>query len=213
VNILSEVVEEQGYIKNLPLEDGEDLNSGDIVKLSGKAETDDYYKYLNTVLHFTKNEALLNLFNEGGQNSEVATELAQLDLDELIKGIYGERVGLKVEKEKSKMDYGMALDFDNLWVDPKREFLGEREYTILGRVETTISSKSTWDFIDLLRVASTLLTDDKMDELREEMEIEDMDTEEDEEDDEESLEITDINKEDFSMSGPAIILDPIAVYW
>jgi hypothetical protein len=157
------------------------------------------------------------------------------DIEKARESIYGDQIGLMLDTEDDDYSYAMSLDKSGIWVDdPKREFLGTRKYTVLGRIEEVIPPNSEWDYIDLLRVAGTVLSEDSVQSVREianqfvdiidgfEQEIElpdlndvsmqDLQGQSSAPTKQSTLSI-DIADKKISVDGKAIIIQPIAIYW
>lgn len=132
--------------------------------------------------------------------------------DVMMNVLHGEQIGLKIDTEGYHHPVLMSINTDDLWIDPEREFGGEREYTVVGRVIQVLSSRGKWDFLDLLQIMDDAFTEDSIDVFRDElMEFARAWAEEDE-DEEYDLEF-EINRDDYVVEGPATVVDPIAIYW
>jgi hypothetical protein len=105
----------------------------------------------------------------------------------------------------------MSVGIENLWVNPEREFLGSKNYTVVGRVVQTITGEEKWDFIDLLKICGSVFSDNSVDNLRDALtEVGDEIANVDEEGFQFDVEI---DREDYVVEEPAVIVDPVAVYW
>jgi hypothetical protein len=162
-------------------------------------------------------------------------EFDQDTVEDVREAVYGNQIGLKINVEDSDLNYVMALEDDKLWIDnPRREFSASKDYTILGRVIGVVGEDNDWDYIDVFRVTGTVLGDESMSTIRtaiseligmidgfekqvpvpnfSEIDIEDMSDEVSENKSMHTVKI-DIEDKDMSVEGPAVIIDPIAVYW
>ncbi|AOW79355.1 hypothetical protein HTSR_0148 [Halodesulfurarchaeum formicicum] len=197
-----------------------ELESGDVVEINGDAKTDPLFRMLNVVSLFAR--------------------IDQFDIDEqqileAKKAIYGKQIGMMVDVEEDDWSYAMSIERKNLWVDdPQREFLGARPYSVLGRVEEIVPPKKEWDFLDILRIAGTIFSDDTLDSVRtvgrnfigtidgyeqevpfpslRGLSVQDM-QEMDEPPTRDRTISVDIKDKEISVEGTALIIDPIAVYW
>lgn len=219
-------LEEKGEVVELPSDrpsgSGEtfNLNSGDVVKVSGRAKTDPLYRMLNV--------------------ASLSTRIKSLDLDEeqvssARDAIYGKQIGMVVDVPDDEWGYAMSIERKNLWIDdPQREFLGSREYTVLGRIEEVIPPNTNWDYLDIMRIAGTVLSKDSLDSFRTVIQefiemvdgfeaeaplpnlrgltIGDM-QEMDSPPTRDSKISVNIEDKEISIEGKALIINPIAVYW
>lgn len=215
---LHEYLEEENEIIELPEERPDLEGPGDVVKIKGRVQSDPLFRLMNTVSLF----------------SRLGDDINSEDLEPILR-LYGTQIPLIIhptENDSFDFSYGISMEESNLWVDSRREFLGTREYVVFGRVIEILSSEETWDTIDLLRIARTVLSDDTVDDMRTmlsdimnamgsiEQDVEMPDTEgmtadELEEDDLDTSESTfslDVEEYNFSVEGRAIIIDPIAIY-
>ncbi|SDM46742.1 hypothetical protein SAMN04487949_1762 [Halogranum gelatinilyticum] len=234
-------LEDRGKIDVLPADwrnnpDDYNLDSSemDIVEFRGTAQTDPLYRMMNVISLVTRSISLLTPYLDV-DDPEKLENINQDTVEEVRDAVYGNQIGLKVDVSDSDLNYVMALDDDKLWIDnPRREFSGSKEYTVLGRVIGVVGEDNDWDYIDVFRVTSTVLGDESMSTIREvisdlielvdgfdkevpvpnfsEMDIENMSEEVDENKSMHTIKI-DIEDKDMSVEGPAVIVDPIAVYW
>ena len=196
------------------------FDNGQMIEIEGMAKTDPFYRMLNV--------------------ASVFANISGIDVDEsqvrdARESIYGEEVGLVVETSEGDYSYAMSMAKENLWIDdPRREFLGTRSYTVLGRVEEIVPPNKEWDYIDLLRVAGTVLSENSIDSIRElgnqlvdlidgfEQEVpfpdlgnvspEDLQSDGDPPTKQSSIKL-DIEDKALSVEGVAVIIQPIAIYW
>jgi hypothetical protein len=196
------------------------FKNGQMVEIEGMAKTDPFYRMLNVASVFA---------NISG------VDMDENQIQDARESIYGEEIGLVVETSEGDYSYAMSMDKENLWIDdPRREFLGTRSYTVLGRVEEIVPPNKEWDYIDLLRVAGTVLSDDSIDSIREvgsqfvdlldgfEQEVpfpdlgnaspEDLQGNGEPPTKQSSIKV-DIEDKALSVEGVAVIIQPIAIYW
>jgi hypothetical protein len=107
----------------------------------------------------------------------------------------------------------MAVNIENLWVNPQREFLSSHDYTVVGRVDRVMAGSEKWDFIDILQIIDLVFSDESVDAFR------DIFAEVAEyigeigEDDNEAEFAADISSDDYVVEEPAIVIDLVAIYW
>lgn len=204
-------INKEGYSKNC-----------DLVKVKGNIETDAIYRVLKIISMFS--------------------DIAQIEEQENIKRaeelLYEKGIGVSIKVDDSRFAYAGTLKPENLWIDQERAFLGEKEYTVLGRVYTDFGSDEAWDYLDLVKIVDSIFEDETMDDLRtlasdvieaiggaeSEYERPDISTA-----DINNIEdIRDINTladsakskiqfsvddREIAIDGPGIVIDPIAIYW
>lgn len=211
------------------------LNSNvDIIEFSGTVKTDPLYRMMNVISLITRSISLFTPYLDF-DNPENIENFDQETVEDVREAVYGNQIGLKVDVLDSDINYVMALDEDNLWIDnPRREFSESKDYTVLGRVIGVVGENEDWDYIDVFRVTGTVLGEDSMSTIRNvisdfirmidgfekevpipdfsEMDVEDISQDTPENFSRHTVDI-DIDDKDMSVEGPAIIVDPIAVYW
>ncbi|MCF2206864.1 hypothetical protein KI372_01705 [Halobacterium salinarum] len=196
-----------------------DLDGIGVVEVEGTAKTDPLYRMINVASLFSR----INSFDI---NSETITEVRE--------GMYGEQLGLEISNN-DEVSYVMSLQNKNLWTDdPRREFSGSRRYTVLGRVVGVIGEEDEWDYIDLLRVSNTVLDKESMASIRgtiddfvdlidsfetdvplpnlEGIDVEDLQAGREPPTSESTLQLN-VKDKRISVEGPAIVIEPIAIYW
>lgn len=161
-SVLYRVLDDLGRITDLTDEDLKSenigaLNARDVVKIRGRCSTDPLYRMMGSA------ELLEEASPDQDQPVEQESVVSQRDQ------FYNGMVGLKLEPENESEPFGMAVKRENLWIDDRREFLGQQEYTVLGRVEGIIPSDREWDLVDALRALEGFLPPDKHSEMREEL--------------------------------------------
>ena len=196
-----------------------DLDGIDVVEVEGTAKTDPLYRIINVVSLFSRIDSF-------DVDSETVTEVRE--------GMYGEQLGLEISNNDG-VNYAMSLQNKNLWTDdPRREFSGSRRYTVLGRIVGVIGEEDEWDYIDLFRVSNTVLDKESMDSIRgtiddfvdlidsfeidvplpnlEEMDVEDLQAGREPPTSESTFQLN-VKDKRISVEGPAIVIEPIAIYW
>lgn len=133
------------------------------------------------------------------------------DLQQALNVIYGDDICLMLDVDEEKNrgtdgtypQCGMLLSKNNLRTEP-REFLSDKEYTVLGRVVET-NQDGSWNYTELLRVAETVLDDDEVDELRGKFEesLDDLNSSED----------VSVDSNAFTTDDSVVVIKPVAVYW
>lgn len=196
-----------------------DLDGIDVVEVEGTAKTDPLYRIINVVSLFSRIDSF-------DVDSETVTEVRE--------GMYGEQLGLEISNNDG-VNYAMSLQNKNLWTDdPRREFSDSRRYTVLGRIVGVIGEEDEWDYIDLFRVSNTVLDKESMDSIRgtiddfvdlidsfeidvplpnlEEMDVEDLQAGREPPTSESTFQLN-VKDKRISVEGPAIVIEPIAIYW
>lgn len=200
--------------KEATAESSINLSQGQVIKAEGIFETDPFYRLLSAVsllMRLLKAEDLPQEDGEFDETEELVTEegIAVFDLWKEI--LHGEQIGLRVEPENFRYPIIMSIGVENLWVNPEREFLGAKQYTVVARLSQTISGEETWDFIDLLRIAGSVFSEESVDSLRDALtEIGDNLAKVDEDGFQFDVEIS---RDDYVVDEPAIVVDPVAIYW
>jgi hypothetical protein len=196
-----------------------DLDGIDVIEVEGTAKTDPLYRMINVVSLFSRIDSF-------DVDSETVTEVRE--------GMYGEQLGLEISNNDG-VNYVMSLQNKNLWTDdPRREFSGSRRYTVLGRIVGVVGEEDEWDYIDLLRVSNTVLDKESMDSIRgtiddfvdlidsfeidvplpnlEGMDVEDLQAGREPPTSESTLQLN-VKDKRIAVEGPAIVIEPIAIYW
>ncbi|QIO25412.1 hypothetical protein [Haloarcula sp. JP-L23] len=221
-SILHDALEDSGEIVDLTESDGDiSFSNGDMVKIRGEAKTDPIYRFLSELSIVSD----LDVVDAEENNLD--------EIDGFRELMYADQVGLSLEVDDTISSFGMSLNRENLWVDENREFLGRREYVVVGRIRETFGRDTKWDFADILRLADTITTDETMEEIRQlasafvesigdlsqEYERPDMDevsleelSEEDYEKEESMFEL-DIGDNEIALEGPGHVVHPVAIYW
>lgn len=191
-----------------------ELSQGQVIKIEGVFETDPFYRLLSAVslmMRLFRAEELPQDDGDFEDVDEMLTEDGQTVFELWKEILHGEEIGLKIKSDQFRYPIIMSIGTENLWVNPEREFLGAKNYTVVGRVTQTISGEETWDFIDLLRICGSVFSDESVDSFRDALtdvgdEIADID--------EDGFQFdVEISRDDYVVEEPAIIVDPIAIYW
>lgn len=195
------------------------LDGIDVVEIEGTAKTDPLYRMINVVSLFSRIDAF-------DVDSETVSEVRE--------GMYGEQLGLEISNNDG-VNYVMSLQNKNLWTDdPRREFSGSRRYTVLGRVVGVVGENEEWDYIDLLRVSNSVLDRESMNSIRgtiddfvelidsfevdvplpnlEDVDVEDLQAGREPPTSESTLQLN-VKDKRISVEGPAVVIEPIAIYW
>ena len=217
-NILYETLDEESAIEDLTQnEDDYSLSNGDIVKIRGRGRLDAIYRLLSILEYlFTVAD------DEQAKEFTKAREMA-----------YGGKIGMKIEFEDSISSFAMLMEEENLWVDHQRELMQEHDYIVLGRVRETLGRNEKWDYADILRLGSTIVSEDTMEtgremitefissigDFRQTVDVPDFagatmeDFQNEDFDQTESTIELDIDDEELVLTGPAFVIQPVAVYW
>lgn len=217
-NILYETLDEEDVITDLTQGVNDySLSNGDIIKIRGRGRLDATYRLVSILEYFyTVTD------DEQAEQFTQAREVA-----------YGGKIGMKIQFEDSISSFAMLMEEENLWVDHQRELMQEHEYVVLGRVREIIDGDEKWDYADILRLGSTIVSEKTMETGREMISefissigdfrqtvdvpdfagatMEDFQNE-DFEQTESTIEL-DIDDEELVLDGPAFVIQPVAVYW
>lgn len=145
---------------------------------------------------------------EGVEDVPVEVREARSDINqtfvEISKALTGDRVPIRADTKSNFQgySYGAVLDRSQLRVPETRAFFQPRQYTIFGRVEDIISESKEWDPVDTTRVIQSFASEDIGISGFMEM-IRTVATDN-------QIEMKD---EHITIEGPAVIVDPLAVYW
>lgn len=223
-SILHKTLEEAEQLIDLSTQEADnetsfELDQGEVIKAKGNCDTDPFYRLLSAVsLMMRIGDAQELVSEEGGETNpeelemdEMTTESGKSIFEAWRDILHGERIGLKLEPEEFRYPIIMSVGQENLWVNPEREFLGSHDYVVVGRVSQTISGREKWDFIDLLRIVGSVFSEEAVDSFREAL-LEVGDNLGDIENDGFQFDV-EIDRDDYVVEEPAIVVDPIAIYW
>lgn len=190
------------------------LGQGDVVKATGVCVTDPFYRLLNSVSSIMR---IAQIDELEGQDTEDFEEMMGNDgewMFDIMKDIlHGERIGLKIDPVSYSYPILMSVGTEDLWVTPEREFVGNREYTVVGRVSQVLTGQKKWDFIDLLKLMGGVFSEDSVDDLRDAL-LEVADDLERENESGDGFQFgLEIDRDDYVVNEPSIVIDPIAIYW
>lgn len=218
-NIFHSKLEDQISIVS---ESGMGTEEGELVKLEGEIQTDAIYRLLKAI----------SLFNDVIESEDFEKMQRAEEL------LYEKGIGISIDCDDTRFSCASTLTPENMWIDQERAFLGDKQYTIVGRVYSTFEGDESWDYLDIVKIIDTIVADETMDDLRtmatqfiemlgetsEEYERPDIGSAEIE-----SLsgleklnEVPDSVKSTFSLAvdereiaieGPGVVIDPIAIYW
>jgi len=206
----------------IPSEEGMTTEDGEIVKMTGTIQTDAIYRLLKGI--------------------SMIGDIIDLDDMEQIRTaeelLYKKGVGVSIKSDETHSSCAATLNPEKLWIDEERAFLTEKEYTVFGRVYDTFSGDESWDYLDIIKIADTIIADETMSDLRDAVNnyITTLDqTSEDYErpdlgdfspdgfrqleqieDLQDSVESTfelSVDEREIAIDGPGVVIDPIAIYW
>ncbi|WP_152423187.1 DUF6414 family protein [Natrinema versiforme] len=193
--------------------DTSELQSGDLIKISGECRTDPLYPLANAVQLFMTATSKIPT-GDSFLTSLIQNQSDKGEFDNVIDLVYNGRVGMEVIPKNIPDKFGLVINESDTWIDPKQEFNTTNQYTILGRIQEKTSEDDIWDLLEIFRVLSSVSTDEEVMAMRAEIIGRLMQRLEEnrEESDEPSI-IPEINPDDFIIRGPATIINPIAIYW
>jgi len=222
-SILRDVLDDSNNLEKISSIDieaeGLDISAGDAVEMTGNCDIDPFYRILDTISTLLRIFEAEQLDQPADQEIDIEKQKDELFVEndqnvfDLWKEIlHGDYLGLKLTNTEFKYPVVMSISLDSLWIDPSRDFYSNKDYTVVGRVNEVLSSRKKWDFVDLLELMGDVFVEDSVEEFREVLMqvVEDMNTET--EDDAFDIDI-DIDKSDYVVEGPVIVIDPIAIYW
>lgn len=218
-NLLHESVEDEITVAS---EEGMETDPGEIVKLTGEIQTDAVYRVLKAISLF----------------SDVADFEQQEKIKKAEELLYEKGIGIAINSDDSRFSCASTLSPEYLWIDQERAFLGDKQYTIVGRVYDTFGGDESWDYLDVVKIIDTIVADETMDDLRtlatQFIEMLGETTEEYERPDIGSIELESlsgldklnevpdsvkstfelaVDEREIAIEGPGVVLDPIAIYW
>jgi len=217
-NILYEALDEEDAINDLTDQNSSStISNGDVLKIKGRGRLDAIYRLLSIL------EYLFTVADD--EQAEQFTQARKM--------AYGGKVGMGIQVEDSSFNFGMVMQEENLWVEHQRELMQNHEYIVLGRVRESLGGNEKWDYADILRLGSTIVSEDTMEMGREKLSefissigefrqtidmpnFSDATMEDFQNEDfdltESTLEL-DIDDDELVLEGPAFVIKPIAVYW
>ncbi|GAA1817249.1 hypothetical protein GCM10009682_42600 [Luedemannella flava] len=226
-SILHDVLEGSGELVDLSDSSSDnssslEFDSGDPIKIRGDCDPDPFFKLLNSITMLTRMFEAEQLEHTTGEDVDFSEDMDEIMIDESRSVfdiwrdiLHGERIGLRVDSDGFNYPVVMSIDLGSLWTNPKREFYSTKQYTVIGRVDHVIGNEK-WDYIDLVQIMSEVFTEDSVDGFRGVLSevAENLEENTQTENEEEMFEIdTDIEESDYVVDGPAIVIDPVAIYW
>ena len=216
-SILHASLESEGQLINLDEREANNdeslsFSQGDVVKATGNTTTDPFYRVLSSissVMRISKVEQIEK--EQDGDFDEMTDTEGEWIFDTWKDILHGERIGLKIDPRNYSYPVLMSVKTDELWVDPEREFIGGHDYTVVGRVSQVLAGNNKWDFVDLLQIMKGAFSDDSIDQFRDIFSevAEDMN-----EVDEEGFSFdVDVDRGEYVVEEPSIVVEPIAIYW
>jgi len=218
-DILHERVEDDIVI---PSKEGMTTEDGKIVKMTGNIQTDAIYRLLKGISMMGE---IMDL--DGMEQIQTAEEL-----------LYKKGIGVSIKSDETHTSCAATLNPEKLWIDEERAFLTEKEYTVFGRVYDTFGGGGSWDYLDVIKIADTVIADETMSDLRdaanefitalgqtsEEYERPDLgdfspdgfrqlEQVDDLQDSVESTFELSVDEREIAIDGPGVVIDPIAIYW
>lgn len=187
------------------------LEPGDLVKIKATCTTDPLYPLL-TALHYFLNATRDIPEGKSFWSSLLHNQSEFGQIEQVYELLYGGWIGLKMDSDDIRQTVGMAINEENTWVDPHREFRGSNEYTVFGRVQRQLSEGEIWDLIEILRVLDSASSAEEMDEQRLDIIIKLLDELEGQ-NEENDFELPEMDPEEFIVEGLATVVNPIAIYW
>ena len=217
-SILYKVLDDSGSIKDLDTRAEEDeplsVEQGNVIKISGDCTTDPFYRLLSAVSLMLRIFEAEEVAEEMEENPSETFESKGMSIFDQWKGIlHGENIGLKLDSDDFGRPVVMAVNIENLWVNPQREFLSSHDYTVVGRVDRVMAGSEKWDFIDILQIIDSVFSDESVDAFRDSFAEVAENIGEIGEDDNEAEFAADISSDDYVVEEPAIVIDPVAIYW
>lgn len=195
-------------------EDSIKANKGDVVKTSGNCVTDPFYRLLSATSLIQRVFESEEVVEQIEAEASEAPESENFDiLDQWLEVLHGERIGLKLESEEFGRPIVMFVDIDDLWVNPQREFLGSRDYTVVARLERVMTGSEKWDFIDLLQIMDSVFSEESVEEFRDAITEAASEIQSIGEDSERAGFSSKVVESEYVVEEPALVVSPIAIYW
>lgn len=188
-----------------------DVGSGELVRLEGTCSPDPLYPLLGALEYVTK--ATSEAPDGDGFWAQMIQNQSDLgQVQQFYQLLYGGWVGLEISPDESEYNFGTVINENQMWTNSYREFRGTNKYTILGRVQNQIPDGEIWDLIEALRVINSAVSDDESESNRAKIIAKVLDSMEEQEGSED-YDLPDLKPDDFIVQGPAMIINPIAIYW
>lgn len=223
-SILHRTLTEANQLTDLDQEEADEqntisLNQGDVIKATGTCTTDPFYQLLtslSSMLRISRVEDIeqAEVANREEGNFEEMTDTEGNWVFDTWKDIlHGEQISLKINPLNHSYPILMSVQTEDLWIRPEREFAGDRKFSVVGRVSQMLTSRSKWDFIDLLQIMDGTFTEESVDSFRDIFTSVSEEINNKEEQDENFEIDADMDRDEFVVEGPAILIKPIAIYW
>jgi len=177
---------------------------GQAVRLTGEVSPMGLFEFetaISTFLEILQEDVREALNQAGGQNSISKDEIEELSK---LKTVITQFVGNKIPLQMMLGDYSYIIPLDRRFirVASADEFLENREYTMLGRVEATIEDGEQWDPTTVSRILDKYVpAANSGAELRASIEQRAKDS---------NLSVT---GGELVAQGPGCIIHPIGMYW
>ena len=190
--------------------DIENLETGDLVRVSGSCQPDPLYPLLSALLYFA--EATSEAPDGSGFWAQLVQNTSQLgQIGQFYQLLYHGWIGLEIDSPVDEYSVATTVNVENMWVDEGRTFRSQNEYTVFGRVREITNENSIWDIIEVLRLIGTVSSDEEIANIRAELVAKILDAVEEENDTD--FQPPEMAPDDFVLEGKSIIIDPIAIYW
>jgi hypothetical protein len=190
------------------------LNSGDVVKMSGTCVTDPLYRIFGLMSSLMRISDLeVENKNQHDFDKAIGSQGDSI-FDNWKEVLHGERISIKMESDDFDRPILMSIKVNDLWTSsPEREFINSHNYTVVGRVSRVITGKDKWDFVELLRIMGSVTSDDSVDQIRN-MFVDNLDQLNETETEGDGFKFDlEADRDDFVVEEPALVIDPIAIYW
>ena len=177
---------------------------GATVEITGEVSPMGLFEFeaaMRSTLELLEGEVQQELEERGDQNQISEEEMEDMEaIETLIARFTGDRIPLQMNLNSNP--YVIPLDRDFMRVSPVDEFFENRQYTVFGRVESTISSDEEWDPTIATRVLDRYVPEEQTGEsLR--AELKQVST---------AMNIS-IKDKDLLAHGPGCVIHPIGMYW
>lgn len=216
-SILYSALKDEDKLVDLNQEQADDDESfsygqGDVIKAEGECVTDPFYRVLSSILSLMRISKIEQIEEGHTDDFDEMTDSEGNWIFETWREIlHGERIGLRIDSDDFRYPVVMSVDTSDLWVNPERSFTHGRRYTVVGRVSRVLTRNSRWDFVDLLQIMGQTFSDESLDQFRDVF-AEVGESLGDSNNDEYSLDVN-VSRDDYVVEGPAIVVEPVAIYW
>lgn len=217
-SILHSSLEQETKLVDLNQEQADDDESfsygqGDVIKAEGECVTDPFYRVLSSILSLMRISKIEQIEEGHSEDFEEMTDSEGNWIFETWREIlHGERIGLRIDSEDFRYPVVMSIDTADLWVNPERSFIHGRKYTVVGRVSRVLAGNSKWDFVDLLQIMGQTFSDESLDQFRDVFAEVGESLAQASNDGDYSFNVN-IGRDDYVVEAPAIVVEPVAIYW